>query len=74
MERLTYFENGEWRIKLYGVVYSAPAIDKLAAYENTCFTPSDIKDMRNELCLLCGKYKQAHNGACDGCRCRKEET
>lgn len=24
--------------------------------------------MRNELCQYCGKYKQAHNGACDGCR------
>lgn len=23
---------------------------------------------RNELCLRCGSYKNAHNGACDGCR------
>jgi dTDP-4-dehydrorhamnose reductase len=22
---------------------------------------------RNELCLKCGKYHDAHNGACDGC-------
>ena len=22
----------------------------------------------NELCQYCGKYKQAHEGACDGCR------
>lgn len=29
---------------------------------------SDLKDCRNELCLKCGDYKQAHNGACDGCR------
>lgn len=27
-----------------------------------------IKDCRNELCLMCGKYKEAHLGACDGCR------
>lgn len=27
-----------------------------------------LKDCRNELCLKCGNYKQAHNGACDGCR------
>ena len=27
-----------------------------------------IKDLRNELCLKCGKYREAHNGACDGCR------
>ena len=28
--------------------------------------------MRNELCYKCGKYREAHNGACDGCRWRKE--
>lgn len=26
------------------------------------------KDARNELCLKCGRYREAHNGACDGCR------
>ena len=31
----------------------------------------ELKDCRNELCLKCGNYKQAHNGACDGCRWRK---
>lgn len=30
-------------------------------------------DLRNELCLKCGKYKLAHDGACDGCRFRKEQ-
>ena len=25
-------------------------------------------DARNELCLKCGRYREAHNGACDGCR------
>lgn len=29
-----------------------------------------LRDARNELCLRCGNYKQAHNGACDGCRWR----
>jgi hypothetical protein len=23
---------------------------------------------RNELCLKCGRYREEHNGACDGCR------
>lgn len=23
---------------------------------------------RNELCLRCGDYRNAHKGACDGCR------
>lgn len=27
-----------------------------------------LRDCRNELCLLCGQYKEAHLGACDGCR------
>lgn len=36
--------------------------------------PSDINDLRNELCLKCGKYKDAHLGACDGCRWRKKEA
>ena len=28
----------------------------------------ELADMRNELCYMCGKYREAHNGACDGCR------
>lgn len=28
--------------------------------------------MRNELCYMCGKYREAHNRACDGCRWRKD--
>lgn len=26
--------------------------------------------LRNELCLRCGEYTEAHNGACDGCKWR----
>jgi len=26
------------------------------------------QDARNELCQRCGRYKEAHKGACDGCR------
>ena len=33
---------------------------------------SELASMRNELCYLCGKYREAHNGACDGCRWKKE--
>lgn len=33
---------------------------------------SELDAMRNELCFKCGNYKQAHNGACDGCRWKKE--
>ena len=31
---------------------------------------SDRKALINELCQYCGKYKQAHEGACDECRWR----
>ena len=32
---------------------------------------SELHTMKNELCQYCGKYKQAHEGACDGCRWRE---
>jgi hypothetical protein len=28
----------------------------------------ELKVCRNELCLKCGSYREAHKGACDGCR------
>lgn len=31
---------------------------------------ADRKELINELCQYCGKYKKAHEGACDGCRWR----
>jgi len=30
----------------------------------------EIDAMRNELCLKCGNYTLAHEGACNGCRWR----
>lgn len=32
---------------------------------------ADRKALINELCQYCGRYKQAHEGACDGCRWRE---
>ena len=31
---------------------------------------TDLHDCKNELCLYCGRYKQIHKGACEGCRWR----
>lgn len=28
----------------------------------------ELRDCRNQLCLYCGSYKEAHLGACEGCR------
>nr|DAH22018.1 MAG TPA: hypothetical protein [Caudoviricetes sp.] len=33
---------------------------------------ADRKDLINELCKYCGKYKHAHEGACDGCKWREK--
>lgn len=32
---------------------------------------ADRKTLINELCQYCGKYKRAHEGACDGCKWRE---
>ena len=28
----------------------------------------ELHEAKNELCFKCGNYRDAHNGACDGCR------
>ena len=33
---------------------------------------AELAAMRNELCCKCGNYREAHNGACDGCRWKEE--
>lgn len=47
-------------------------LNLLGTYEDTGLTPADIRDLRNEFCLQCGKYREAHLGRCDGCRWRME--
>ena len=52
-------------------------IDRLRmALASACKERDELKkelaDMRNELCYMCGKYREAHNGACDGCRWKEE--
>ena len=49
------------------------ALISLAAYEDTGLSPTDIADLKNEHCLLCGKYKTAHEGSCDGCRWKEKQ-
>ena len=49
MERLTYFENGHWRLKINGVVYSEWAfVNRLAAYEDTGLTPGEVHSLWGE--------------------------
>lgn len=82
MERLTkrydthvavICENCDKKLECNGGVICGEVLrEHLATYEDTNLTPVDINDLRNELCLKCGKYKDAHLGACDGCRWRKD--
>ena len=51
--------------------YNAPKIiadliDSLAAQLEA--SQRRAQDARNELCQKCGRYREAHKGACDGCR------
>lgn len=53
-------------------------IDRLRmALASACKERDELKKelaaMRNELCCKCRKYREAHNGACDGCRWEKRK-
>lgn len=45
MERLTYFENGHWRLDFNGCQYRADFVDRLAAYEDTGLTPGEVASL-----------------------------
>lgn len=34
-------------------------------------TSYELEDCRNELCDRCGRYRDEHEGACNGCRWRR---
>lgn len=44
MERMTYFENGKWRMDFNGCQYQANFVDRLAAYEDTWLTPEQCAE------------------------------
>lgn len=62
MERLTYFDNGKWRLTIGETEYSGNAVDRLAAYENTGLEPEQIRtvlDDDNQPCTECSHYRDA---------------
>lgn len=67
MKRLTIRNSDGTVSQPTGITVEA-VFYKLAEYEDTGFSPADVRDMKNELCLHCGKYREAHKGACHGCR------
>lgn len=49
--------------------------DKNFKYKNVDDVYSDLQEIedclktcKNELCIFCGRYSKAHEGACEGCR------
>lgn len=44
MKRLTYFENGHWRLDFNGCQYQAGFVDRLADYEDTGLTPEQCAE------------------------------
>lgn len=53
-------------------------IDRLRmALASACKERDELKkqlhEAKNELCCKCGNYREAHNGACDGCRWKERK-
>ena len=53
-------------------------IDELRmALASACKERDELKkklhEAKNELCCKCGSYREAHNGACDGCRWKERK-
>lgn len=46
MERLTYFENGHWRLDFNGCQYRAGFVDRLADYEDTGLSPESVEALK----------------------------
>lgn len=64
-EHAEWARANEWETPITLGDDLAEAADRIEAQAK------ELDAMRNELCYLCGKYREAHNGACDGCRWEK---
>lgn len=42
MERLTYKENGKWRLRIGNIEFSGKEAARLAAYEDTSLAPEEV--------------------------------
>jgi uncharacterized paraquat-inducible protein A len=52
----------------------ATAADNVKLMEQLTASQRREKAARNELCQKCGRYHEAHKGACDGCRWKGESN
>lgn len=77
MERLT-IRNSDGTVSQPTSTTVEAVFYRLADYEDTNREPTEIRELEreyrtavNELCSMCGRYKQEHEGACHGCRWEK---
>ena len=66
-EHAEWARANEWETPITLGDDLAEAADRIEAQAK------EINALRNELCLKCGNYTLAHEGACNGCRWRREE-
>ena len=64
-EHAEWARANEWETPITLRDDLAEAADRIEAQAK------EIYALRNELCLKCGNYKLAHEGACNGCRWRR---
>ena len=65
-EHAEWAEGNQWETPITLGDDLAEAADRIEAQAK------ELDALRNELCLKCGNYEQAHNGWCDHCRWKKE--
>ena len=64
-EHAEWAQANEWETPITLRDDLAEAADRIEAQAK------EIDTLRNELCLKCGNYTMAHEGACNGCRWRR---
>lgn len=65
-EHAEWARANEWETPITLGDDLAEAADRIEAQAK------EIDALRNELCLKCGNYTLAHEGACNGCRWRRK--
>ena len=63
-EHAEWAEGNEWETPITLGDDLTEAADRIEAQAK------EIDTLRNDLCLKCGNYTLAHEGACNGCRWR----
>ena len=62
------FAEHEYKRKKQNAYADALVKEVRRLREELTASQRSAQDARNELCQKCGRYREAHKGACDGCR------